>query len=349
MSHALWVSDEARMASIARSVFSRALRRPVRVLLIASLLTGAYVAGRALKPPIYEATLYFHLAEGDLSDPRNTPKPPSAIREHISNVALSRHRLEEIMRKYHLSERRLARDRVAATDEFREDVLIDVSRNYFLYERRPGEAPRSAQVTISLSGSDAKLTRAVLHEVADAILEQQVAHRSGGLEEARQYLDAQLELARARTRSLQEEIGRLRIEAARADTRRAIDLRARIAALETQARGAIEQALELERRAAAVAFSSEVEGERLGLNLELFDERLEVSTPPLTPLQLALRAAFAFGIVLLLTVPVVGAFDDRIYAPEDLTAFGLPLFGALPRFPGDDACSYSARTSAGRA
>ena len=65
--------------------------------------------------------------------------------------------------------------------------------------------------------------------------------------------------------------------------------------------------------------------------------------PRLTPRQLAYLGGFVLAIALLLTVPVLGAFDDRIYGPEDLSARGLPLFGALPRFPGDDAGSYRSR------
>ncbi len=343
MAHEPWVSDESRMGSAARRVFARALRRPVRVLAIALLTTGAYIAWRALAAPSYEATLYFRLSEGDLTDPSNAPRPPRAIRDYISNVALSRTRVEQIMKKYHLSGAYLARNRVAAIDEFREDIKIDVSRNYFIYDRRQDESPRSALVTISLSGSDAEKTRAMLHEIGDAILKEQIEHRSSRLAQARELLGAQLTLARARVNSLQKAMDRLRIDLTNPDARGAIDIRARIAALQAETTGAIERVLVLERRSAAVAFSAAAEGEQLGLNFELFDESLIASAPQLTHFQLVCRAALVLTIVLLLTVPLVGAFDDRIYAPEDLAARGLPLFGALPRFPGDDAGSYGAR------
>ena len=49
-----------------------------------------------------------------------------------------------------------------------------------------------------------------------------------------------------------------------------------------------------------------------------------------------------FLLIVGLLVPVVGTFDDRIYAPRTASR-GLPLFGAVPRFPGDEAGSYRER------
>jgi hypothetical protein len=333
------------MASIALRVLSRALRRPVRVLVIALLATGALVGARALKAPSYEATLYFRLAEGDLTDPNNSPQPPHAIREHLTGVVLSRTRVEEIMRKYQWSPGRLARDRMAAVDEFRDAVEIDVSRNYFLYDRSPGDPPRSAQVTISVSGRDAEKTRSVAHEIGQAILAEQRGQRSVHLAQASGLLRARLELANARIKSLRETIDRLWLETARAGAHESVGLRAQVATLEVQRKFAIKQAVALERRAAAVSFTAAAENEKLGLNFELLDERLVTQAPHLTPFQLTGRAALTLTIALILSAAVIGAFDDRIYGLEDLVARGLPLFGAVPRFPGDEVGSYRARTS----
>ena len=338
-----WFSDEPRLAAVARQVVSRALRRPALVFAISLVTTAAVIATRASKAPSYEATLYFHLVEGDLTDPKNAPRPLRAIREHVYKVVLSRERVERLMHKYDVSTPYLARNRVAAIDEFRDEILVDVSRNYFIFDRRQGDAPRSAQLTISLSGSTPERTRAMLHEIGDAILKEQVAQRSGHLTQARQLVDAQLTAARARMKSLQSTVDRLWLDAAKADARSAIGIRAEIAALQAGSKGAIEQVLALERRSADVAFSTAAEGQRLGLSFELFDESLATFAPRLTPFQLARLTAFVFAIALLLTVSVIGTFDDRVYTPEDMVAQGLPLFGALPRFPGDDAGAYQAR------
>jgi hypothetical protein len=338
-----WMAVEAGMAAVGRQALLRALRRPWRVLGVAVLITGAYLAYRTHKAPSYEATLYFHLTEADLSDTSTSPRPLRSVRDYISNVALSRNRVEQLMKKYHLATGLLARDPVAATEGFREDVELDVSRNYFIYDRRPGEAPRSAQVTISLKGSDAEQTRAIVHELGDTILQAQIAQRQGRLSQARELLGAQLSLARARIKAQQDTIDRLWLQVANADPKAAIAIRAQIAAQQVGTKGAIEQVLALERRAADVTFTAAAEGEQLGLNFELFDESMTESAPRLAPLQLVRLAAIIFAIVLLMAVPVVGAFDDRVYGPEDLRAQGFSIFGALPRFPGDDAAAYRAR------
>ncbi|HKA89865.1 MAG TPA: hypothetical protein VKE22_19525 [Haliangiales bacterium] len=343
MAREAWIDAETRMSAIGRRAILRALRRPWRVLTIALLITGACVAYRARRSPSYEARLYFLLAEGDITDPNNAPKPLHSIRDYVSNVALSRNRIEQLMKKYHLSPALLARDPVAATDSFREDVEVDVSRNYFIYDRHPGDAPRSAQVTISMKGGDAEQTRAIVHDIGDAILQAQAAQRNGRLARARELLGAQLTLARARIKAGQDVMDRLWLEAAKADPRRAIAIRAQIAAQQAAAKGAIEQLLALERRAADVAFTAAAEGEQLGMNFELFDETLTASAPRLGTADFLRLGAIVFVIVLVLAVPIVGAFDDRVYAPEDLRARGIALFGALPRFPGDDVGSYRAR------
>lgn len=336
------------MALAARRVFARARRRPVSVLAFALLATFALIGYRALKTPAYRATLYYRLAEGGLADPTHAPKPPREIRQYIEKVALSRGNLERIMKKYQISERWLTRDREAAIDSFREEIEVEVSRNYFIYPRRPRDPPRSAQVTISVWGGEVEQTQAILRELGDAVRADQVDQRSARLAADRQLLGERAEQARARTRALQEEIERLGREAARADKRTAVAMKARIAALNVEAAGAIGQTLQLERRARDAGFTGAAEGEQLGLRFELFDEQLVEFAPRLTPSELAVRGAVVLVFLLVAAASFVGAFDDRVYAPEDLVVRGLPPLGALVRFPGDDVDSYRARAAVRR-
>jgi len=340
-----WLSDESRMAAVMRQALSRALRRPIRLLVPALLATAAVVSARALLPPTYQATLYLRLSEGDVTRPGDAPRPPRAIREYISAVALSRGRVEQLMRKHGWSTQYLARNPEGAIEDFRGDIEIAVERNYFLYERRQGDPARTAQVSISLSGPDAEKTRAVVHEIGQIILADQTDQRRIQLEQARDLLAAQLGVARARSNEIRATIDRLSRETAGAGGSRSIGLRAQIAALEVQGLSALDRVAALERRADAIAFTAAAESRRLGLNFEVFDESLETRLPRLTPFQLARLAAVVLAVALLLTAATVGSFDDRIYGPQDLEASGLPLFGAVPRFPGDDVGAYRARIS----
>ena len=338
-----WISDEPRLAPVARWVVARARRRQVLLLVAALLATGAFTARRAFRQPTCVATLYFRLVEGDVTDPDNSPRPPREIREYISAVALSRSRVERIMRKHAWSSAFLARDRERAIDEFRDEIEIDVSRNYFIYDRQATDEPRSAYVTISLKGANAEMTQAVLREIGDAIVQDQASQRKSRFAQTGEMVEGQLAHIRARITSLQRRIGVLQLEPA--GTRATVQ--PQIAALEIEVASAIEQMLTLQRLSSEVAFSTVAEDHRLGLNFELFDESLVASSPRLTRNQLVKFAAVVFAIVLVLLGLVVGTFDDRIWSPEDLDLRGLPLFGALRHFPGDDAGSYSARTRIG--
>jgi hypothetical protein len=332
-----WISDEWRLVRAARRALARAWRRPRRVLAVALLLSGAFVTLRALQPPRYEASLYLRLAEGDLTDPNAAPRPPRDVRQHLANIALSRHQLKQVMANHGRAIAWLARDPVAAVDDFRDEISIEVSRNYFLFDRGGRDEPRSAQVTVTLSGSDAEQTEALLHDIGQVILAGQLAQRSGRLVRARDLLAVELAAARGRSRTVQEALERLAAKAIKAEGRDLAALESSIAVQETEARSAIDQVLLLERRLASVDFSGAVEAEHLGLNLQLVDERLVAIAPPLTPSELALLGLGAFLVALLLVAPVVGAFDDRLYDAEDLVEHGLELVGAFPRFPGDEA------------
>ena len=111
------------------------------------------------------------------------------------------------MKKYNWSTPFLARDPVTAIDEFREDVVVEVSQNYFIYDRRPDDAPRSATIAISLSGSDREKTVAMLQEIGDAILQEQTPQRGERLAQARVLVEAQLASARSRTKSCRRRSG----------------------------------------------------------------------------------------------------------------------------------------------
>jgi hypothetical protein len=233
---------------------------------------------------------------------------------------------------------------VEAIDEFRKEIKVAVTRNYFLYDRLPTDPTRSAEVVISISGPDPVGTRAVLHAVGEAILRDQAAQRSGRLAQARAFLRMQIAAAHARMESLRNALDQR--EPSTAPLATDIASRAQIAKLHYEVDVAMEQVFALERRASELAFTAAAEDEQLGLKFELFDETLDAVAPRLTWPQLARRAAIVFVLALLLSTPVVGAFDDRLYAVADLTVRDVPVLGALPRFPGDDVGPYRARSLA---
>ena len=339
-----WISDEPRLARVARDVIVRALHRPALVLTLALLVTGAFVALRALRTPTYVATLHFRIAESNLTDRLHAPRPPHAIREYVRNVALSRDRVERIMTEHRWFGPGVARER--AIEEFRDDVEIEVTRNYFLLDRGQDGSPRSALLAMSLRGYDGIEALGILHEIGNAILEGQAEYRAARLAGSRALVDAELERTRVRSRSLQARLGSLERELAGAQAGRAASIASQIAARRFEAKVATEQILALERLASGVKFSAAAEGERLGLSFEMFDESVVPHSPRLGPFRAAGLAFLVLALALLVTLLFVGSFDDRIYTPADLVSRGIAIFGTLRRFPGDDVWAHRGRATA---
>ena len=329
------------MTTVARRALARAVRRPALICAFALLGGGSFVIHHVARPPAYWAALHFRIREGDLPEARNAPRPPRNVRRYINEVALSRDTLERIMRKHHVSEAFLARDRVEAIEAFRDDIHVDLERNYFLYDRDPSDEPRSAYVTVAIKGVDPERTRKLLHDIGDAILQDQASRRER-LAGAGALLRDQLERERARTKALIDAIRELSPAAADG-----VSPGGRLAAVESQ--HSVERVATLERRAAGVALAAAAEGQQLGLTFDLVDESVLAVPPPLTAAQLAAGAVLALTLTLALIVPVVGAFDDRIWEPEDLQILGVPVVASVPWFPGADAASYRTRTSTGNA
>jgi hypothetical protein len=339
-----WISVEPRVTTVVQRVVARAARRPALVLVLVMFCTGLIVAYRVLRPPTYVATMSFRLAEGGVSDPNAGPRPPRAIGQYIGSVALSRSRLQRIMEEHRWSSAFLARDSARAVEEFRSDIRIDVSRNYFIYDRSPHDEPRSAQVSISLRGSDPEKTRDVLHDIGQAMLQEQAEHRKDRLVQATQLVEAQLGQARARAKSMQSKIAELRREASQAGSRGISGAAPRVAPLLVESQAATEQILALEQLRDELEFSTTAESANLGLNFELYDESLVAAAPPLTSPQTARLAMVTFAILMMLAVPIVGAFNDRIYSTGDLAFHSFPVFGEVGRFPGDEAGAFRSRT-----
>lgn len=335
-----WISDEPRLAFVTRLVIARALHRPVLVLLVALVVAGAFVASLALSPPAYVATLHYRISEGTLSDRRHAPRAPPDIGDYIRKVAMSRDRVERLLKEHPSLGPSAVTSRDRAVELFRDQVEVEVTRNYFILDWAPGDEPQSARVAISLRARDGAAALGVLHEISGAILQDQAESRRAHVSGSREFIEAKLQGARARASTLQQRLGQLQAETPRGAAARDGRNLPQIAGLQGEARAAMEHVIELERLAAAARLTAAAEHADLGLIFELFDESVVPSGIRLTPLKLAALGTLAFSVALFFTLLFVGSFDDRVYAPPDLASYGLPVFGALPRFPGDDAWTY---------
>jgi hypothetical protein len=339
-----WIGDEWRLVLAARRVFVRAAHRPLVVSAVALAIAGTALGLRATAPPVLEGSLHFLLREGDLTSPGHEAQPSPDVAAYIAEVALSRAELEPMLRKHRWSLAWLNRDPVGAMAEFREELVIDVRRNYFIYPRGRDDPPRSAHVSLRLVGADPETVTGVLHDIAAAIQRDQAARRATHLSGAGALFETELARAREQVRSVAAEIAVLERARRTAAPRDTLPLEGRLAALRVENELALDRVVALEGRVSEVRFSGAAAHENLGMTFELLDEHLATLSPELTRPELARLGVLYLAFALVAAAAFVGALDDRVYAPGDLMARGLPVFGALPRFPGDAIAAHRART-----
>ena len=321
-------------------VLARAVRRRVYVLLAAAAATGLIVTWGALKGPAYLATLTLRMQEGDLGRPEYTPRPPAFVREYISNVALTRQRTLEVMARHGLSAARRAANPVAAVNQMRSDIDIEVRRNFFLYDRDWVEGPRYAHIVLSFTGGDRDQAAGVVHDLGSILLGSQAAARESALEQARASSAEMMGQVRAELAGLEAQQASL---ARRGGARPPAEIRTELALLGDRIGGAVARLQLLEKRAQGLEMAREAEQQKLGLVFEPIDESVQTLRRPLRGLALLGVGGLVFLTGLPVLAVLVGGFATRIHRAADVAATRFPLLGAVPRFQGDDEGSYRAR------
>lgn len=336
-----WIDDEPRFGAALKLVTARAVSRSVLVLLLSVAVTALLLFWRLQRAPLYEATDYFRMVEGEVGDA--TPPPPREIREYIAAVALSHKKLLEIMKKHGLNRKLLDHDPVEAVQAMREDIGIRVTRNYFIFDRQPDDEPRSASISISYAYSSGEVARDVVHELAQAVLDAQAAQRNGRIRSEREVIRLQLEHEQTVMHGVQTELDLLFLDAAHARGSALVQNRAQLAGTQDRMKMALDRVRRLDRRAGDLELARHVEDNRLGISFQLVDEDIEIIGAKLTSSQTVRFAVLTFVCVGGVALVVIGAWGRRVYRVQDLAAAGIPVFGELTRFAGDDVGSYRAR------
>jgi hypothetical protein len=305
-----WIADEPRFWASVRDVFRRARRRPRLVVGVALAATALVVGARLARPPVYLATVTFEIAESGLDEAGAAPRPPSAIREHVASLAFGRAQLLALMERHRIAQRWRARDPVAAVDDFREAIGLEVRRNDFLFAP-DGDARRSALVLLSFAHPDREVARAILHDIGETVLARQATARLGLLERELETTVALLGRARADLRDLRD------------------GSRAGRAAPRSELERALDRAASLEERASRLERARDGERQGIGLAFERVDEGVAPLRSRLSPQACAALAIGSFCASLALVGVGVGAFDRRVLGAADVVARGFPLLGTV--------------------
>lgn len=338
-----WLEAEPRLAAAARELAVRGVRRPWRVVFLAIGVVFLVVGFRVTRKPTYIAALTLQMDESTLQDPRALPSPPSRIREHVLKVALSRERLLALMERHDLSARLRKQNPIAALTSFREDLRLEVVRNYFLFDRGTAGQPRSAQVVLSYSGGNRDKVREIVHELGQIILQTQAESRALRLAQAR-------DVSAAQARRAREELHRL--DAQRASLLAGGPERALLAgdgdllSVQREASRLAARVDLLERSASDLDMARDAERLNLGLTFRVVDEVVLTERRRLGAATVVVASVVLFSILAPITLLVVGAFDRRLHLAADVLACGFPLLGVVPFAPGDDAGCLAARLRA---
>jgi len=314
MSKQPWLTSEISVAGAleqAVRLCRAGLRRPWLTLSLAFgaplLLVGFLLFGRREYAPVF----VFRVVEAERSLGRDAPPLKRQLAEYVRQAIFTSEPLLAMMRRHGLYPSLLRRNARGALEAFKEDITVDVYQNYFVEDRAPGKAPRSARLSVSFHSKDPHLALAVTRDLGALIESHELAARSeqalaaaSNAERARDTWVAAWQRRSADIAFKQNQLD----QSASSDPRLQVELIGLVGSL-----GALQREVEnAERRAAALKLSAAWERRGIALNFDVVDGGA-------LPRRAArLQAATWSGIATLLTgLPLiamaVGAFssDDK--------------------------------------
>lgn len=306
-----WLDAEPRLVDCVAQVawlFARGARRPVVVSIVAAAIAavalGFVFFGKTSHVPNY----VLRIVETG-RDPRDLPRPRRQLAEYVKTGVFTSAPLLDIVRRHGLYPSLLRKSPRAALETFREDIEVEVYRNYFVEERSAGSSPRSARLSVSYKNSNQDVAVAVTRELGALIVEHERSARREQSKRAayavKREVDARRELLESRrldAAAKLEEIDRNDDHDPMLDVEFA-DLSASASAL------ALRQDL-AERREAELAVGSALEASGMGLSFEVVnDGSLPTRSERADTNLLIAGASVFFGLPLVIVG--VGAFAPR--------------------------------------
>jgi hypothetical protein len=340
-----WVDDEPGLGGVGRELKRlgrRAWLRGVRTVGLALLVTAAVVGKRAQKERVFTSRVVFRVSEGDI-DVGAAPRPARELRAYVLNVAFSTGKLLDLIRRDGLYRRELKRDPQMAVEAMRDDIDVEVWRNYFVDNRSEGGSGRSARIAVEYTAKDRELALEVARALGALIIEDQEETRAAETQAASERAAFAREEARQNLWKRHTEIFTKQLIAGRAPPAERAALLIEIASL-TRSIELLEIRLhDAERKKAAIDLRAAVEKQQLGLSFELIDPGRPAQLGISRPRELGQLGVIVFLLVLPLCIIAVGAFDPRVYDLDDIRRLGLLPIGHVARFPGDGVGSLDER------
>lgn len=320
-------------------LYRRARRRKLMTVFVAFAAAAAVCAMRWRKEQAFAASVTFRVSEGDQVS-AVAPPPTKELREFVSSIALSGTKVVDVMRKHRIYLKKLDVDPVTAVQLFREDLEIEVSRNYFIEE---WQTNKSARLTITYTAGSAEQASAVVNDLAQLVVDDEARRRQNTVKAAAMAADEGVAAVRHDLEQREAHLASLELALGTANRAQAAVLKLEIDNVKTQlgpVRDRFKQA-QLLRDDLELAIIAEANA--AGVRFDRVDESIEAITREATLKGLLLLGFVVFFLALPFAVMAVGAFDTRVYDLDDVGRLGIEPLGHVPPFRGDDVGSLRER------
>lgn len=333
-----WWTEEPGLRAMWREtmrLWRRALRRPLLVLAV-PLAVSAWLAFTGARHKIpYSASVILVVTESDF-DVRTTPRPTRKLRAFVRDVAFSDAGLQAIATERGLYGGLARRDPVWAVQKMRDDIDVEVSRNYFLKLRLGGEPLRSARIAISFRSSDPALAEQVVQDLVRLVIEAEQEDRQTRADAVARASRKQLDLQREKLAEMRAEyaVKTARLHQGAPSTASYPDggtvetlesLIVDIGGLRESIRLLQESAERLEPYTMSLELRASMERGHVGMQFQIAEQPPPPPRPPAW--QRGLRNGVGALLVLLpLFALCVGAFDPRLRKAEDARRLDLVPF-----------------------
>jgi hypothetical protein len=315
--------------------------RPLRVIALAALLTGAIAYKIATRKPLVEAEVVLLLTEGSLST-RTNGIPVETLKDYVSTVLLPNDALAALVERRDL-------DRLGRMDEaiasLRDSLDIHIWKNTFVYyDTDVDQVEHSARIGLTVTSYDPDSAYQLVHDIAQIIIATAAEQRRAMTAQ----LAAEIAAMRADIERTLAELTRARSEKliAMIDARRANKLGV-AEALQLELVEIDSEEKLAETRLKEIAASTDSVADRiadagLDMQVQIVEDNRPVQSESHAFLVVLIIAVIAVGSVIGAAF-VVGTFDGRVYDTDDVSRLGLEVLGHVPGFPGDGIGSLHAR------
>lgn len=334
-----WVEVERLQPGVWRELIRlrrRAFSRWPRTVGLTLALTALVLLFAGTRPRAYASRVAFRVTEGG-ADSAAGPSTNGKLREYVQQVVFSNQRLQAVIKEHGLYPSLAMRDISLAVESMRDDIEVEVWRNYFGAPRSADDPTRSARIAITFHAVKAQVAYDVTRELGKLITEHERGSRLQQAEAALRQADAEADSAREllahRKRDLVEK--ELQREAARTPAEGLLRM-VEIRNLEKAIPRANRLADAAERKRQQAYMRLQLEKHALGLRWEMIDPGRIEPQGMSRALQLTILAIVLVLLTLPLCVVAVGAFDSRVYDLDDLRRLGLIPVGAVRHFGGDN-------------